>query len=113
MTIGIGVLCSTYPNYEQLPGKPRPDALVMAADTMGSTETDSTDAVHKIHENAGLGVYCVSANSLASASELFSTICHVLSGVSERTHGAMWNAISEAVNGHRAERFRWDVLSPR
>jgi len=44
MTIGIGMLCSTKPK----PHAPRPDAIVMLSDTMGSTETDSTDQLYKM-----------------------------------------------------------------
>src|SRR5271163_292063 len=46
MTIGIGVLGCSSPG---LIGGERPDSIVMIADTMGSTELDSTDELRKIH----------------------------------------------------------------
>lgn len=60
MTIGIGVLCSTKPR----PHVPRPDAIVMIADTMGSTETDSTDDLHKMYVGDDVHLYAVCAGRM-------------------------------------------------
>ena len=69
MTIGIGVLCSTQPK----PHSPRPDAIVMIADTMGSTDTDSTDDLHKMWIDDDLKLYIVGAGNLDLCGELVVT----------------------------------------
>ena len=101
MTIGIGVLCS-------MEGK-RPDALVMIADSMGSTETDSTNALSKMFTRGS--IHAVGAGSLTVAAEMFSSIADQLDQLQDnRTHGSMWKTLNLAVNGIRSEKFFWEVL---
>jgi len=64
MTIGIGVLCSTYDSFDDIVGRPRPDALVIVADTMGSTPTDSTREMHKIYVDERLAIFASGAGHL-------------------------------------------------
>lgn len=109
MTIGIGVLCSTKPK----PYKPRPDALVMIADTMGSSEIDSTGELHKMFVLREDRIYAVCAGQMERASELVGAIHEALRGLGERTHGTVWISLSDVANAHRSEHFKYDVLLPR
>ena len=110
MTIGIGVLCSTEPR----PHVPRPDALVMIADTMGSTETDSTGELHKMYFFPEEQVFAVCADRLERAADLFPLVRDSLKAIQEpRSHGAMLQALNEAVHKHRSDHFKWDVVFTR
>ena len=102
MTIGIGVLCSTE-------GK-RTDALVMISDSMGSTETDSTNVLGKMYTMGS--VHAVAAGSMAVASEMFYTIANQIENIppGTRRHGTLWQSLNVAVNGIRTEKFKWEVL---
>ena len=45
MTLGIGVLCSSTPQLHA----PRPDAIVLLGDTIGSTDTESIEGLHETY----------------------------------------------------------------
>jgi hypothetical protein len=108
MTIGIGVLCSTQPK----PHVPRPDALVMIADTMGSTDTDSTGELHKMLFDPGGRLYAVCADRIEVSAELLPLIRAELADIKgPRHHGEIWRALNTAVMHHRRERFMWDVVN--
>jgi hypothetical protein len=107
MTIGIGVLCSTQPK----PYSPRPDAIVMVADTMGSTDTDSTNDLHKMLLDTSLGVYATCAGHIERCADLWPIIQHEISAISVKNHGALWTALSKAVYSHRAQYFYGDVVA--
>src|SRR5579859_1084146 len=83
MTIGIGVLCSTKPK----PHAPRPDALVIVADTMGSTETDSIEELHKLYFDDAARVHITCAGHVEMASELVPMFIHNIKELSRRSHG--------------------------
>lgn len=106
MTIGIGVLCSTRPR----PYVIRPDALVMISDTMGSTETDSTDALHKMYFVPEEKLYAVCTDRLEMGAELFPLIREELRTLKSRTHGSIWRALNAAVHKHRSDHFQCDVI---
>lgn len=107
MTIGIGVLCSTHPK----PHQPRPDALVLIADTMGSTELDSTDELHKMWINDDLRLYAVGAGVLDYGGEIFVIIENELKALqTPLTHGLISGVINKAFQIHRAQHFQWDVV---
>ena len=109
MTIGIGVLCSSKPR----PFVPRPDAVILMADTMGSTETDSTPELHKLYVEGKENLFVVCAGRVELASEVVSMFQRKMSNLPERSHGNIWNALNEAVHDHRMEHFRWDVVAAR
>jgi hypothetical protein len=102
MTIGIGVLCSTT-------GKAA-DAMVLISDSMGSTDTDSTNALSKMFSHGS--IHAVAAGSLPVAAEMFHTIAGELDKIEDanRNHGTIWRSINVAVNGIRSEKFFWEVL---
>ena len=116
MTVGIGVLCSTYKEFDDLVGKPRPDAIILIADTMGSTETDSTREMHKIFMDKDLGVFATMAGSSDRCGELFATFTDRLRIVKQSNillnHGIIWSSLSDSVNGYRREKFQYDTLVP-
>lgn len=110
VTIGIGVLCSTQPK----PCSPRPDALLMISDTMGSTETDSTDDLHKMYIDQEHGIYAVCADRVEMGAEVLPLIASEIEAVSgTKSHGAIWRAINSAVHKHREEHFHLDVRVPQ
>lgn len=109
MTIGIGVLCSSKPR----PHRPRPDTIIMMADTMGSTETDSTEELHKLYAEDGKHFFAVCAGHVEMASELVSMFDQKYSELSPRTHGGIWTILNDIAHGHRAEHFSWDVIRTR
>src|SRR5438132_9860970 len=102
MTIGIGVLCSTRPK----PHEPRPDAIVMIADTMGSTETDSTDDLHKMYVYPEERLVGVCAGHLEMAADLITCIQKEFKELQTRTHGQYMTALNKAVYGHRVQHFQ-------
>ncbi len=107
MTIGIGVLCSTKPR----PSLIRPDTIILVADTMGSTETDSTPELHKLYVEDGLYVVC--AGRVEMASEVVSMFQEELKKIPVRAHGNIWEALNRAVHEHRMSHFQWDVVAAR
>lgn len=109
MTIGIGVLCSSHPR----PHTPRPDSFVMVADTMGSTDTDSVDELHKmfVYEQPAVGITC--AGNVAMAAEMVPLFKEMLDALPNRTHGKIWESRCEAVHVHRAAHFQQDVVLSR
>jgi hypothetical protein len=107
LTIGIGVLCSTQPR----PYAPRPNAIVMMSDTMGSTDTDSTDDLHKMLIDSDLKVFAVCANRLERCGDLWPLIQSELKSKNNRSHGQTMDALNRAVHGHRANHFRYDILN--
>jgi hypothetical protein len=113
LTIGIGVLCSTYPAEEDVAGKSsRPDALIMLADTMLSSETDSTQG-HKIFTSPQRGVFAVGAGRMEIAGEIFSLVSEQISLMSvARMSGSVYKTISSFVNIHRQEKFKFEVVDP-
>jgi len=101
MTIGIGVLCSTRGLL--------PDAIVLISDSMGSTETDSTNVLSKMFTRGN--VHGVAADSVSVAAELFYAIATQIESLqAPKEHGKIWKAINLAVNGVRSEKFLWQVL---
>ena len=114
MTIGIGVLCSTYAGIDR-PARPRPDALVMMADTMGSIGcADSTQVLHKLFASESNNLFAVGSGHIEVASEMFATINLELPHLTEpRSYGAVWRTLSRIANGYRSERFSVDVIAPR
>jgi len=102
MTIGIGVLCSSTGSV--------PDVLTLISDSMGSTETHSTDAVAKTWSSGPL--HAVGAGRIEVAAEIFDTIERHILGLPEgkRSHGTIWKSLCIAVNGFRSERFFFEVL---
>jgi hypothetical protein len=106
MTIGIGVLCSE----KRKPAQPRPDHLILVADTMGSTDTDSTADLHKMFVNDELRVYATCAGTVERAADLFPVIEHHFAQLENRTHGQILKAINLAVYQHRTEHFVYDVF---
>lgn len=115
MTIGIGVLCSTHPkplNPSQN-DPPRPDAIIMFSDTMGSSEIGSTDQLHKMYFEPQDRLYAVCADKMEMTGEIFGGIKEALRRIpGTRTHIAIWEAITAAVLEHRRKHFRLDVLNP-
>jgi hypothetical protein len=109
MTIGIGVLCCS--SLDLKPGG-RPDSIIMISDTMGSSETDSTDELRKMHFEPESKIYAASAGNMETAGEIVSSVISRLPKTG-RTHGIVWSSLNEIVNGHRSQRFRWDVMAPR
>jgi hypothetical protein len=81
----------------------------MIADTMGSTETDSTDDLHKMWVNDDLGIYAVGAGIMEYAGELFPIIEKEIASVGVRTHGNTSAALNKAFQLLRAQHFQWDV----
>lgn len=78
---------------------------------MGSTETDSTEQLHKlvIEEN----LYMACAGDMALCSDVGSIIKQNLGAVPKRTHGNIWGALNKAVHETLTARFQWDVLVPK
>lgn len=111
VTIGIGVLCCT---AIPVPGSGKfPDTLIMVADTMGSNDYDSTDELRKIFTIPDVKLYAVSSGKMETAGEIVAAVAERLPLLPARTHGTVWKLLNEVVNGHRAERFRFDVIAPR
>ena len=115
MTIGIGVLCSSRPK----PHTPRPDSLILIADTMGSSDYDSTDELHKMWLDSELGVYAVGAGTLEYCGELFSIIQNEFKlldqetlpdGHHHRTHGRINSALIKAFLHLKSQHFQWDIV---
>jgi hypothetical protein len=110
VTIGIGVLCSTKPK----PYLPRPDAIAMIADTMGSTETDSTDDLHKMWLNDDLRFYAAGAGNLEYCGELISIIENELrdgiKAVGKPTHSIIGTALNKSFHILRSQHFQWDIF---
>jgi len=50
---------------------------------------------------------------METAGQIVYSVATWLPGLTSRTHGSVWALLNEVVNGHRAERFRWDVVAPR
>jgi hypothetical protein len=106
MTIGIGVLCSTKPK----PHAPRPDAIVMVSDTMGSTDTDSTDDLHKMFIDEERMLFAVGADRMEKCADLWPCIQKEITSLEKKSHGDLLDAINKAVLGHRRQHFKYDVL---
>jgi hypothetical protein len=111
VTIGIGALCTT--DYGILnPSLIRPDAMILMADTLGSTDTDSTESLHKLF--VGHDLFAVSADNVQVAAEVFTATDERLAALNEpRTHGSIWRTLSEVATGVRAERFRAEVIATK
>lgn len=107
VTIGVGVLCSTIAKPD--PGL-RPDAIVMLSDTMGSTDTDSIDNLHKMLIDENRNLYAVCADRIERCGDLWGVILAEVSALKLRTHGGYLEALNKAVLGHRAQHFKYDVL---
>ena len=110
MTIGIGVLASTMPK----PHTPRPDSIILVADTMGSTETDSTDDLHKMWLNDELQIYAVGAGTLEYAGEFFVVVENELKAAlaagQPRTHGVISGTLVKAFHILKSQHFGWDIV---
>jgi hypothetical protein len=85
----------------------------MMADTMGSTDTDSTDDLHKMLIDSDLRVFAVCANRIERCGDLWPVIQNELRANKEQTHGNILVALNRAVHGHRAEYFRYDIVNTR
>src|SRR5881392_2675542 len=77
---------------------------------MGSTETDSTDALHKMWLDDDLQLYAVGAGVMEYAGELFDTAANAVKNVTKRTHGEISAALNQAYQVIRAQHFQWDVV---
>jgi len=114
MTIGIGVLCCSKPKHPHFSVGPekevRPDSLVMIADTMGSTDYDSTDDLHKMYVYPTEQMYGVCAGNIEMCGEIIDMIRHQFSELTVRNHGTISQAINKAVQGHRTAHFQMDFL---
>jgi hypothetical protein len=109
MTIGIGVLCSSKPRPHPI----RPDGLILIADTMGSTNTDSTSELHKLAVEREDNLFMACAGDIALCQDVGSLIKENLGTIPKRTHGHIWEAINKAVHDALMARFQWDVLRPK
>ena len=109
MTIGIGVLCSSLPE----PHIPRPDTIILLSDTMGSTDTDSVDELHKMFIDEESGFYAVCAGRCEKAADLMPMIKSELLQLPARTHGTFIHALNKAANDHRTQHFAYDVRLPK
>lgn len=117
MTIGIGVLCCTKPKIPQFrtgqEEEIRPDALVMIADTMGSTAYDSTGDLHKMFVYPKEQLYGSCAGSVEMCGEIIYAVKSAFGELTgPRTHGTILTLLNNIVNGHRAQHFQMDVLQP-
>jgi hypothetical protein len=81
------------------------------ADTMGSTETDSTSELHKLYIEDKDNLYVACAGTVEMAAEVISLFKQGIAKVASRTHGAIWDALNKAVHEHRMTHFTWDVGS--
>jgi hypothetical protein len=87
---------------------------VLIADTMGSTDYDSTDDLHKMYVFPKERLYAVCAGNVEMCGEIIHTVqkeFRELNGV--RNHGSCVALINKAVHGHRSQHFQLDVLLPR
>jgi hypothetical protein len=109
MTIGIGVLCSSKPRPHPI----RPDSLILMADTMGSTDSDSTSELHKICIEKDENLFLACAGDMAICNDVGSLLKENLAKLPQRTHGPIWGAINAAVQDVLQARFHWDVLRPK
>lgn len=85
----------------------------MIADTMGSTETDSSSELRKMYFEPRSGIYAVCAGNMEVAGEIVAQIIERLPKIETRNHGTFRKLLTEVVYGHRSERFRLDVSLPR
>jgi len=85
----------------------------MIADTMGSNDYDSTNELRKLYAVADVGLYAVCAGKMETAGEIVAAVVERLPKLARRSHGTFWGLLNEVVNGHRAQRFRFDVVAPR
>jgi len=109
MTIGIGVLCSSNPR----PNPIRPDGLILLADTMGSTDYDSTAELHKLCPEPDQNLFFACAGDIAFCNDVGSLVKDNVSKLPSRTHGPIWDAINRAVHEALMARFQWDILRPK
>ena len=70
MTLGIGVLCCSMPP----PHVPRPDAIVLLGDTIGSTETESVEDLHEMYIDPHSKLFGVCVGHMEKAGSLFQFI---------------------------------------
>ena len=105
MTIGIGALCSSTARGQ---GVQRPDTVILMADTMGSTDTDSTPELHKLYIDKEMNFFAACAGRVEMGAEVVSIIHDKFAKLTKRTHGEIWNALNEAMHEHRIDHFRWD-----
>jgi hypothetical protein len=86
----------------------------MIADTMGSTETDSTDDLHKMWLNDDLRFYAAGAGNLEYCGELISIIENELrDGIKAegmRTHSVIGTALNKSFWILRSIHFQWDIV---
>jgi hypothetical protein len=61
VTIGLGVLCSSGPDLAE---GTRPDTIIMASDTLGSTDHDSTAELRKTFIVPEAKLYAVCAGKV-------------------------------------------------
>jgi hypothetical protein len=108
MTLGIGVLCSSKP----VPCVPRPDAMVLIGDTIGSTDIESAEAQHEMYFNPVEKLFGICIGRINRAAGLFHSIQKELLQSQDRNVHACEEALNKAVHGHRAEHFQSDMLPP-
>lgn len=85
----------------------------MIADTMGSTEYDSTDELRKAYCCPEANFYAVCAGNMNVAGEIAGMIQKALADLKPKTYGTISALINRLVNLHRSERFRWEVMVPK
>jgi hypothetical protein len=80
---------------------------------MGSTETDSTDDLHKMFIEEDIRLYAVCANRVERCADLWPGICREFRGLPTRSHGAFQAALNRCVLAHRSQHFQYDIVGPR
>ncbi len=80
---------------------------------MGSTETDSTDDLHKMWLDDDLGIYAVGAGILEYGGELFTIVQNELKDAIKtgpKTHGRVSGALNRAFHILKSQHFQWDIF---
>lgn len=85
----------------------------MLSDTMGSTDTDSTDQLHKMLIDKDRMLFAVCSDRIERCSDLWPVIQKEVDKLKIRTHGNYLEALNKAVLGHRTQHFKYDVLYSR
>jgi hypothetical protein len=93
-------------------------------DTIGSTESNSTDELFKIFMNKNLNIYAACADVIERAAEIFPVIERLIGGIpnnvfpdpipddprNKRNHGAIQAALATAAYSYKVQRFQLEVL---
>ena len=108
MTLGIGVLCSSKPG----PSVPRPDAIVLIGDTIGSTDPEFVEPQHEMYFKSAEKLFGICIGRITRAASLFESIQREVLQIQNGNLRACEEALNKAVHGHRADHFQSDVLPP-